>query len=704
MSNFLSRVLLFLQVVFIVGNVQANAFDSAQQKIVGGSTVTQGDWPWMVVLSYSTFSASEFFCGASLIDERWVLTAAHCVQESYVVKPADSFAVYVGGSHLYNDPGQLRLIEQVIVHPGYNESTSDNDLALLKLSTPVENAETLPLLPLATMDGLSAGSSTTVIGWGSTIGYDPSNPSPSVNYPADLQQVTMPLVENAICNINLGGSVTSNMICAGLDAGGVDSCQGDSGGPLMTQQAGQWYQVGIVSWGYGCASAGYYGVYTRAANYISWIEDQIFDLGVEDVTFPPVVAGHSMRLPLELSNNTQSVITLQSKSLSSALDLTITNDQCSNLGSGQSCQLEIIYSPTTAGVLSETITINSDSVSYPLVQASITGEAVAESLINPIVGNPDPVLTWGSGGDASWEQSTSTGTEGSTSVVSSQSLLNNQSSWLVGHISLATEKTLFFDWKVSSEKYFDGVELLLDGQVVDAISGEIKWKQNSITIPAGDHVLHWHYRKDVTLTDGNDNAWVDNLSWDTPSPMSVFGEAGSSLIYTPLSGASMATDNGLSAWSTSVNAPWIVATDQSVLGGSSLSSAPIPDGESTVVRTFITSGHQQVVSFDLKVSSEAQADSVSFFINGVKQLEVSGDRDWQHYEYTIGTGSIELLWSYDKDAATSMGSDQIWLDNVKLSEIDHENESSAGSLGLISLFVLILYAYINLSLRNKRYK
>lgn len=694
--------LLLVLILFVPVSLQAKSLTQTQQKIVGGTTAVQGDWPWMVALSWSTFSASELFCGGSLINERWVLTAAHCLQQEGVVTSADSFAVFIGGSHLYNDPGQLRLVDRVIVHPGYDEVSSDNDLALLKLKTPVTNVETIALLPLATMDSLSVGTNTTVIGWGSTVGYSgyDANP-PAPIYPDDLQQVTMPLVDNSVCNTNLGGSVNSNMICAGLDGGGVDSCQGDSGGPLMTQQSGQWYQVGVVSWGIGCASAGYYGVYTRISNYISWIEDQVFDLGASDVMFPPIVAGHSMRLSMEIVNNTVTTITIASKTFASGQDLSITNDQCSSLASGQHCQLEIIYSPTSAGALADSLMINSDSVSFPSIQAAITGEAVNETaVINSIVGNPEPVLSWGTGGDDSWQTSSTTGTEGTTSVVSGQNLQDIESSWLVAHVNLAAQRTLFFNWKVSSEKYFDGIELLLDGDVVSGMSGEIKWKQTSVTIPAGNHVLHWRYLKDAAYWDGDDSAWIDNLSWDTAAVMNVFGEAVTSdFVYTALSGASVATDNGLTAWSTSVTAPWVVVTDDFYVGGSSLSSPLLPDGESSAVRALVKSDHQKKISFDLKVSTEAMADTLSFFINGVKQFEVSGERDWQHYEYTVGKGTVELLWSYDKDGSGSVGADKAWIDNVKVEGAS----DSGGAIGIYGLFVLFFYAYMNRSRLKNRY-
>ncbi|KAK8396600.1 hypothetical protein O3P69_004940 [Scylla paramamosain] len=85
-----------------------------------------------------------------------------------------------------------------------------------------------------------------------------------------IQEVTVPTMSNSQCKATSysSSSITDNMICAGLSQGGKDSCQGDSGGPMVTYRNGAYEQIGIVSWGYGCASANYPGVYTRVSVYV----------------------------------------------------------------------------------------------------------------------------------------------------------------------------------------------------------------------------------------------------------------------------------------------------------------------------------------------------------------------------------------------------------------------------------------------------
>lgn len=87
-----------------------------------------------------------------------------------------------------------------------------------------------------------------------------------------LRQVALPLVSKARCQKSYGRSrIDNSMLCAGLDEGGVDSCQGDSGGPLVCEFNGRWFLEGVVSWGYGCADPGYYGIYAHVRHLKSWI-------------------------------------------------------------------------------------------------------------------------------------------------------------------------------------------------------------------------------------------------------------------------------------------------------------------------------------------------------------------------------------------------------------------------------------------------
>merc|ERR1712183_426903 len=241
---------------------------SRQTRIVGGTVTEVNEYPWQVGLVGS--GGSRPFCGGSVIGDRWVLTAAHCTGSS-------SIQVLLGehDTSSSNDNVVRKNVVRVIDHPSYDRSTLDYDFSLLQLDSAIDFASNEHIRPVCLPSDDSntyAGQQATVTGWGTT--------SSGGSTSSTLREVVVQVLTNTECT-NKGyttSDITANMICAGVEAGGKDSCQGDSGGPLVSSgsgdgvTAGQNYeQIGVVSWGYGCAVARYPGVYARTSKVISWI-------------------------------------------------------------------------------------------------------------------------------------------------------------------------------------------------------------------------------------------------------------------------------------------------------------------------------------------------------------------------------------------------------------------------------------------------
>lgn len=227
------------------------------RRIVGGEKTDIKDHPWQVALNINTPEGT-YLCGGSIIAQRWVLTAAHCIEPG--TKSANVKAK--AGATNYITAGTWTQIERVVVHERYNPKTYENDLALLKLTSP-PSGRVIPLAD-ATIT-VAAGQPLEVTGWGAT--------SEGGDAERNLLQATVPYVDNAVCNEPeaYNGSIGAGMMCAGHRDGGVDACQGDSGGPLVWKTEDGPLLVGVVSFGEGCARKLKYGVYTRVSKYRDWI-------------------------------------------------------------------------------------------------------------------------------------------------------------------------------------------------------------------------------------------------------------------------------------------------------------------------------------------------------------------------------------------------------------------------------------------------
>ncbi|XP_056253560.1 transmembrane protease serine 2 isoform X1 [Seriola aureovittata] len=238
--------------------------EAPRTRIVGGADAVNGAWPWQVSLQIH----GQHICGGSIISPYWILSAAHCFQD---YSRPDMWTVYSGDVSLIkmsSDEG--KTVNKIINHAKYDTKTNDNDIALLKLDTPLTYTSTVRPVCLPNVGvNLSAERQAWITGWGALRSSGPA--------PDRLNQAQVTIYNTVTCNspLVLDGQVTQTMICAGKLQGGVDTCQGDSGGPLVVEEGGVWWLTGDTSWGIGCAWRNKPGVYGNITYFTDWIYRQM---------------------------------------------------------------------------------------------------------------------------------------------------------------------------------------------------------------------------------------------------------------------------------------------------------------------------------------------------------------------------------------------------------------------------------------------
>lgn len=261
--------------LLVLGVAAPAAASNRTPDIVGGSLAAPGEFPWMVRLM-------PMGCGGALLSTQIVLTAAHCVQS--IPNGAYTGITATLGAVDLQDPNRItRTSTHVQKAPGFVSATSGKDWAVIRLNSPVNK----PTLNIVSNTFYNNGSFA-IAGWGAT--------SEGGGQQRFLRKANVNFVSDASCHGGYPSLVDSNMICAGLPQGGVDTCQGDSGGPLFKKDINlQYIQVGITSFGFGCARAGFPGVYTEISTFAS------------DILF----AAGQLTNPLSLSMTGPSVVTVK---------------------------------------------------------------------------------------------------------------------------------------------------------------------------------------------------------------------------------------------------------------------------------------------------------------------------------------------------------------------------------------------------------
>ena len=481
-------------------------------------------------VSATTELQQDSSCGASFLGDKWVLTAAHCVDG----ESANQFKLNIGEYDLSDGAENAIDIANIFIHPLYDAEEISNDIAIIELVSSVEGVA----VQLAETDETNLwaieNSMATVAGWGGREGYAPSE-GPTSDFPDILHKVDLRLSTNAQCREALGESfgvpadnvnVTDVMICAAVPEGGKGSCQGDSGGPLVVNTGSGVKQVGIVSWGFGCAAAGYPGVYTRVAEFTDWIatitngiaapQRQDFGLGL---------AGEEQTTELTVTNNSEINVGLSFElTADSDSDFTLDASNCATLEAGSSCQLSVSYLPATVNAVSAELVITTDSDQVQTSNTFITGTTLGSAVdLSAAAGTATDTVTLFSGGsndDAGWITNANEG-------IKSGEIGDLQDSILVAQV--VGEGVLTFDWSVSSEENtdldltdpdfvpYDALYLYVNGELIEYISGDVAFTEMSIDLAAGTNIINWTYNKDPAASEGDDKGYIRNLVFTPPA-------------------------------------------------------------------------------------------------------------------------------------------------------------------------------------------
>jgi secreted trypsin-like serine protease len=259
----------FMLAVPAPGLVQgARHHQGVHSEVVGGTDVPKGKYPFLGTMQNITrgkTGLTRHFCGGALITPTWFLTAAHCVLTNPAPRERD-LRIVVGRTVLdKSKQGISREVARIVVDPDYNPASFDNDVALVALKKPILTIAPISFVRANDNTYDAPGTMLTVAGWGNTL----AQPIPGgLNFPDRMREASVPVINQNPCAQEYavpGFTITAHMLCAGAPGSGVDACQGDSGGPLFTQDPFGFVQVGIVSFGEGCAG-GFPGVYTRLSN------------------------------------------------------------------------------------------------------------------------------------------------------------------------------------------------------------------------------------------------------------------------------------------------------------------------------------------------------------------------------------------------------------------------------------------------------
>jgi secreted trypsin-like serine protease len=519
-----SKLFFYSLCLAVVSNSQAIA-DSGNQSgtfkpfVVGGTPATADRYPWMTALLGKKSKQSS--CGANLIGDKWVLTAAHCVISS---NPGSTQA-YIGGLSLTDlSGGELRDVSRIYIHEQYNDETLDNDIALLKLATP-SSKRPVELASVQLDDSLAEGTTLYIAGWGAT-GQDRESPASDV-----LLHTDVPLRNHKECDYSdYNMKVTDKMLCAGkkTEAAG-DTCAGDSGGPLLVPEGSNDYKLlGISSFTTTkCALGHTPGVFTRVSRYLDWIAGKMDGSTTPDLTVLPssrfsfglIGVGLESTREVTLANDSNSSILVQSTMISGDPEFSIQSDTCQQkvLEADQQCSVIIKFSSPEEGSKSAKLSFSTSSDKNPTVTVDTHAMTAPKADLGEALDNTN--LPWFTGSDFPWVVDNDSSYVNGSAAKSGD--LQSDRDYSVLTTQVTGPGTITFRWKAAPKKDNDFIRFAIDGLGMAMIDGEADWNTQTWEIADGTHELSWMYSRLQGAT-GLYGGLLDNVQFTdssaTPEP------------------------------------------------------------------------------------------------------------------------------------------------------------------------------------------
>ena len=471
------------------------AFADVSSRIINGEQAPAESWPFMTALVTKNLDAYKSqFCGASFIGSRYVLTAAHCVDNEH----PDNVEVVIGVSDLSSsEVAEHRYgVKNIYIHGQYGQVGMSNDIAIIEL-TEVPQEKAVSLADSNLRWNLNDGQNLTVMGWGD---QDTSSNFANSNH---LYQVDVPLVNQETCK-SIDPSINPNYarigndaFCAGFVNGGKDSCQGDSGGPIVVETNGSYEQLGVVSWGEGCAQANAYGVYANVGHFDSWIADMTRGFSYRSREHLRMRSVGQLSHTFKFDNFSDQVIAFSG--VNPVQGSVITSNSCNELAIGGSCEIQITKNLPTVGFYSFGIEFNTDlpgSESITNLVAVNAGNLVNQQTANLVDIPYDEMVS-----DRTWKV---IGNE-----IVSPFLFDSQVARL--GINGIPKGSVTLDLKISTEEHFDEVVILTNGKVAYIKSGILN---ESVSVPLvleTGNSLEIIYAKDGSRSVGADEIRFSNL-------------------------------------------------------------------------------------------------------------------------------------------------------------------------------------------------